>query len=146
MTAKPFWRTKKPDDYTPAEWESVCTRCGRCCLIKLQNEEDNEIYETDVICRYHDCQTHLCTEYNRRCELVPSCLKLNPQNIGSLPWIPDTCAYYILARTGTLPAWHPLVSGRPLPEEFKVPADSVSELLVPENELEDHIIEDADDD
>ncbi len=146
MTAKPFWRTKKPDDYTPAEWESVCTRCGRCCLIKLQNEEDNEIYETDVICRYHDCQTHLCTEYNRRCELVPSCLKLNPQNIGSLPWIPDTCAYYILARTGTLPAWHPLVSGRPLPEEFKVPADSVSELLVPEDELEDHIIEDADDD
>lgn len=146
MTAKPFWRTKKPDDYTPAEWESVCTRCGRCCLIKLQNEEDNEIYETDVICRYHDCQTHLCTEYNRRCELVPSCLKLNPQNIGCLPWIPDTCAYYILARTGTLPAWHPLVSGRPLPEEFKVPADSVSELLVPENELEDHIIEDADDD
>lgn len=146
MTAKPFWRTKKPDDYTPAEWESVCTRCGRCCLIKLQNEEDNEIYETDVICRYHDCQTHLCTEYNRRCELVPSCLKLNPQNIGSLPWIPDTCAYYILARTGTLPAWHPLVSGRPLPEEFKVPADSVSEQLVPEDELEDHIIEDADDD
>lgn len=146
MTAKPFWRTKKPDDYTPAEWESVCTRCGRCCLIKLQNEEDNEIYETDVICRYHDCQTHLCTEYNRRCELVPSCLKLNPQNIGSLPWIPDTCAYYILTRTGTLPAWHPLVSGRPLPEEFKVPADSVSELLVPEDELEDHIIEDADDD
>lgn len=146
MTAKPFWRTKKPDDYTPAEWESVCTRCGRCCLIKLQNEEDNEIYETDVICRYHDCQTHLCTEYNRRCELVPSCLKLNPQNIGSLPWIPDTCAYYILARTGTLPAWHPLVNGRPLPEEFKVPADSVSELLVPEDELEDHIIEDADDD
>ena len=146
MTAKPFWRTKKPDDYTPAEWESVCTRCGRCCLIKLQNEEDNEIYETNVICRYHDCQTHLCREYNRRCELVPSCLKLNPQNIGSLPWIPDTCAYYILARTGTLPGWHPLVSGRPLPEEFKVPADSVSELLVPEDELEDHIIEDADDD
>ena len=144
MAAKSFWKRKTPAEYSPEEWEAVCTHCGRCCLIKLQNEEDGKIYETDVICRYHDCRNHLCTEYDRRCELVPACLRLTPENIGSIPWIPDTCAYYILARTGTLPAWHPLVSGRPLPEQFKVSA-AVSELLVPEDELEDHIIEDEDD-
>ena len=42
-------------------------------------------------------------------------------------------------------AWHPLITGKPLPKEFMVPANSISELLVPEEELEDHIIEDYDD-
>ena len=98
-----------------------------------------------VICRYHDPKTNNCIQYSKRCELVPSCLKLNPQNIGNIPWIPETCAYYILAKTGTLPAWHPLITGKPLPKEFMVPANSISELLVPEEELEDHIIEDYDD-
>ena len=145
MTSKKFWKNKKPEEYTSEEWESVCMHCGRCCQIKLQDADSGEIYETNVVCRYHNCQNHLCTQYPQRHELVPSCLILNPQNIGNLEWIPDTCAYYILARTGTLPAWHPLVSGKPLPDEFKIPADVVSELLVPEDELEDHIIEDEDD-
>ena len=145
MTSKKFWKNKKPEEYTPEEWESVCMHCGRCCQIKLQDEDSGEIYETNVVCRYHNCQNHLCTQYSKRHELVPSCLILNPQNIGNLEWIPDTCAYYILARTGTLPAWHHLVSGKPLPDEFKIPADVVSELLVPEDEMEDHIIEDEDD-
>ena len=146
MISKFFWKNKTPAEYTPEEWEAVCMHCGKCCLIKLQNEDNDEIYETDVICRYHDCRNHLCTEYSGRCELVPACLRLTPENIGNIPWIPETCAYYILSRTGTLPAWHPLVSGKPLPEEFKVPPNVISELLVPEDELEDHIVEDDDND
>lgn len=146
MTTNNFWQVKKPADFSPEEWESVCTHCGRCCLLKLEDEDSGDIFYTDVVCRYHDCQSHLCKEYANRCALVPACLKLTPQNIGNLSWIPETCAYYILSRTGELPAWHPLVSGQPLPEEFKVPATAVSELLVPEEELEDHIIEDEDDD
>ena len=146
MAQKPFWKTKKLSEYTPEEWESICTHCGRCCLIKLQDEDSDEVYETDVICRYHDCQTHLCTEYANRCKLVPTCLKLTPENIGKISWVPETCAYYILARTGDLPAWHPLKTKKSLPEELKVSSSVVSELLVPEDELEDHIIEDSDDD
>ena len=145
MVSNKFWHTKQPNEYTVEEWESVCTRCGKCCLVKLQDEDSDDIFYTDVICRYHDPKTNNCTQYSKRCELVPSCLKLNPQNIGNIPWIPETCAYYILAKTGTLPAWHPLITGKPLPKEFMVPANSISELLVPEEELEDHIIEDYDD-
>lgn len=141
---KNFWKNKNPKDFSEEEWEAVCTNCGRCCLIKLQDEDSEDIFFTKVICRYHDCTTHKCTEYGRRCELVPTCLKLNPENIGELPWIPDTCAYYILAKTGSLPAWHPLVSKRSLPKEFMAPDDAISELLVNDEDIEDYIIEDED--
>ena len=29
---------KKIEDYTNEEWENICTNCGKCCLIKLQDE------------------------------------------------------------------------------------------------------------
>ena len=93
MVSNKFWHTKQPNEYTVEEWESVCTRCGKCCLVKLQDEDSDDIFYTDVICRYHDPKTNNCTQYSKRCELVPSCLKLNPQNIGNIPWIPETCAY-----------------------------------------------------
>ena len=136
-----FWQIKKPEEYTAEEWEAICTNCGKCCLIKLQDEDSDDVFFTRIICRYHDTKTHKCTKYLDRCKLVPTCLKLTPQNIGSISWIPDTCAYYILANTGSLPAWHPLVTGKPLPEEFKAPKNTVSELLVTDEELEDYIIE-----
>ena len=144
MKNNKFWQNKKPQDYTTEEWESICTHCGKCCLIKLQDEENDEVFYTNVICKYFNCEKHLCSEYSQRCTLVPECLKLNPQNINQIPWIPETCAYYILAQTGSLPAWHPLVSGKPLPTEFKIPQNTISENLVSEEELEDHILEDYD--
>lgn len=137
-----FWKKKNLEDFTTEEWEAVCTNCGKCCLVKVQDEDSDDVFFTDVICRYHDNQTHKCTKYQSRCELVPTCLKLTTQNIGSISWIPNTCAYNILHHTGTLPAWHPLVTKKPLPEELKAPSDAISELLVSDNELEDHIIED----
>ena len=145
MTAKPFWKTKKLSEFTPKEWESVCAHCGQCCLLKLQDEDSGDICYTNVICRYHDCKTHLCTRYADRCTLVPTCLKLTPQNLNDIFWIPETCAYNILNRSGDLPNWHPLVSGKPLPQDRQIDANVVSELDVPEAELEDHIIEDEDD-
>lgn len=144
--APKFWKNKKPEDFTEEEWEAICTNCGKCCLIKLQDEDGDDVFFTDVICRYHDNKTHKCTQYLKRCELVPNCLKLTPQNIGAISWIPDTCAYKILNSTGGLPLYHPLITGKNLPEELKAPSNVISELLVPDEELEDHIIEDYLDD
>lgn len=146
MTTNKFWKQKKLSAFTAEEWESVCTHCGRCCLLKLQDEDDDEVYYTDVVCRYHDCRTHLCREYKNRCLLVPECLKLTPENLGNITWIPKLCAYHILHQTGDLPSWHPLVSGRPLPDQYKISPDVVSEPDIPEEELEDHIIEEDDND
>ena len=58
---------------SPDEWEAICQRCGRCCLLKLQDDETDEIYYTNVICRYYDTEKNLCTVYDKRCELVPEC-------------------------------------------------------------------------
>jgi len=31
-------------DYTREEWEAVCNRCGKCCLVKIQDDETDEIF------------------------------------------------------------------------------------------------------
>lgn len=146
MTNKPFWQTKNLATLTTEEWESICTGCGKCCQLKLQDEEGDEVYYTNVVCQYFDCQSRRCGHYAERCTLVPTCLKLTPQNLDKIDWIPQTCAYHILSKTGNLPEWHPLVSGKPLPAEHALPAQIISELFVPEDELEDHIIEEETDD
>ena len=61
-----FWKNKKLSDFTEEEWEAICTNCGRCCLIKLQDEESDDVFFTDVICRYHDNKTHKCTQYCKK--------------------------------------------------------------------------------
>jgi uncharacterized cysteine cluster protein YcgN (CxxCxxCC family) len=40
----PFWRTKRLEDMSDVEWESLCDGCGRCCLVKLEEEETEDIY------------------------------------------------------------------------------------------------------
>ena len=52
---------KKLENMTEEEWEAVCNRCGKCCLIKLQDEDTGEIYYTDVVCKYFDFDTCECT-------------------------------------------------------------------------------------
>ena len=43
--------------YSTKEWEDICRRCGKCCLIKLQDEETEDIYYTNVVCKYFDEET-----------------------------------------------------------------------------------------
>lgn len=146
MTKSPFWKNKPLSEFSAAEWESICTHCGRCCQLKLEDEDSGEIYFTDIVCRYFNAQSGCCTEYANRCSLVPECLKLTPDNIDKIPWMPKRCAYRILNQTGNLPDWHPLITGRPLSPEHTVCGRVVSELLIKEEDFEDHIIEEDDDD
>lgn len=111
------------------EWENICRRCGKCCLIKLEDEDTGEVYYTNVICRYFDEEKMCCSVYDKRCELVPTCLKLNPENVDKLSWMPKTCAYRELFENTTSPT-HTTIKGR-----------VVSEIKVPEDELEDHIVD-----
>ncbi|MEN8722604.1 MAG: YcgN family cysteine cluster protein [Alphaproteobacteria bacterium] len=108
---KPFWETKSLSDMTTAEWESLCDGCGRCCLLKLEDEDTGRIYYTDVGCKLLDCESCQCTNYPDRLAHVPDCVVLNPQKAKDLNWMPSTCAYRLLANNQPLPEWHPLVSG-----------------------------------
>jgi uncharacterized cysteine cluster protein YcgN (CxxCxxCC family) len=142
---EPFWRTKPLGELTPVEWESLCDGCGRCCLIKLQDEDGDgdETDYTDVACRLLDLGLCRCTAYARRRELVPGCVVLTPDNLERLHWMPSTCAYRLVAEGRDLPWWHHLVSGDP--EDVHRAGISVRGRVVPETrvreeDLEDHIV------
>lgn len=107
---KPFWQTVPLADMNKQQWESLCDGCAKCCLHKLEDEEDGEVYYTKVVCRYMDDDCR-CTEYQRRNELVPNCVWLKPEDVESFHWLPSTCAYRLVHEGQPLPSWHPLVSG-----------------------------------
>ena len=109
----PFWRVKTLDEMNLAEWESLCDGCGRCCLVKLEDEDTSEIYFTDIGCRLLDGKTCRCLDYKRRHRLVPDCVKLTATVVRELGWLPVTCAYRLVAEGRDLYDWHPLKSGSP---------------------------------
>ena len=111
MSQAPFWKTKSLAEMTPGEWESLCDGCAQCCLAKVEDIETATVHYTDVVCRYLDTDKCRCTAYSERCTLVPDCVRLTPENLEQLPWMPLTCAYRLLNEGESLPDWHPLVSG-----------------------------------
>lgn len=108
----PFW-SKPLDQLTKSEWESLCDGCGRCCLVKLEDEDDGKVYFTNITCKLLDCQSCRCTNYEKRATAVPDCVTLTPETVAEIPWLPPTCAYRLRAEGKDLPWWHPLVSGSP---------------------------------
>lgn len=107
-----FWRGKTLAELTPEQWESLCDGCGRCCLVKLEDEDSGRILATDIACRLFDEGTCRCRDYENRSQSVPDCVRLTPEVVPQLRWLPPTCAYRLVANGKDLPWWHPLVSGR----------------------------------
>jgi len=93
MDRRPFWETKRLDQMTAREWESLCDGCGLCCLVRFEDEETGEIIPTRVHCRLFNPETCRCTDYAHRRRHVPDCIKLTPHNIEGLQWMPPSCAY-----------------------------------------------------
>ena len=108
-----FWRDKTLEQMTPEEWESLCDGCGRCCVIRFEEEETGEVIPTRVHCKLFDPQACPCSDYAGRKAHVPDCIKLTPWNIEALQWMPKSCAYRRLHEGRGLADWHPLVSGDP---------------------------------
>jgi hypothetical protein len=112
MPPEPFWE-KSLSNLSPAEWEALCDGCGKCCLIKLQDEDTDAVYYTEVACRLLDLESCRCSNYPQRKRHVPDCVVLSPETIADLGWMPSTCAYRLRAEGKPLPDWHPLVTGDP---------------------------------
>jgi len=112
-SSQPFWETKKLDELSREQWEALCDRCAKCCLIKLEFEDTGQLCYTQLVCRYYDEQASTCTCYGERTVLVPTCVKLTPQNLSAVHFMPATCAYRLLFEGKCLPWWHHLVSDSP---------------------------------
>ena len=107
---KHFWEIKSLHEMTEKEWESLCDGCSMCCLEKIEYEETGEVLFTCVACRHLDIVSCNCKEYKNRF-ISTNCKKITAENIFDMKWLPDTCAYKILAEGRKLEWWHPLISG-----------------------------------
>ncbi|MEL6289853.1 MAG: YcgN family cysteine cluster protein [Pseudomonadota bacterium] len=111
--AAPFWERKSLEQMTRDEWESLCDGCGKCCLVKLIDDDTDELIHTRVACTLLDIGACRCSNYARRHQRVPDCIRLDPAAITELDWLPETCAYRRVQEGRGLAWWHPLVSGDP---------------------------------
>ena len=141
-----FWETVPLGRMTAEEWEALCDGCGKCCLNKLEDEDTGEVFFTRIACRLLDGESCRCGNYAERKRIVPECVVLTPATIANVAyWLPSTCAYRLLAEGKRLFAWHPLVSGDPEAvhdAQESVRGWTISEVVVDEDDWEDHIIED----
>ena len=139
-----FWTEKQLSEMTAQEWESLCDGCGKCCVLKLEDIDNGEVFSTDVGCRLLDCTTARCMDYDNRHTEVPDCVILTPDNLSHLSWMPKSCAYRLIHEGAPLPHWHPLISGSAA--TVRKAGISVAGRILPEGAVEDddmidHIVE-----
>lgn len=121
-----FWEEKSLSEMTREEWESLCDHCGKCCLIKLEDEngeneveqadspveeDTQQVYYTNIICNLFNTTNGHCSDYRHRETRVPECLRLTPENLEQIEWLPPSCSYRRLMEGRGLPDWHHLISG-----------------------------------
>ncbi|MCR9071279.1 MAG: YcgN family cysteine cluster protein [Alphaproteobacteria bacterium] len=139
-----FWETKPLARMTKREWESLCDGCGKCCLVKLQDADTDEISYTDVACKLLDCTSARCSDYPNRKKQVPDCVVLSVKLVNQLDWMPSTCAYRLLKEGKPLYWWHHLECGDPNAVHeagISVRERVVSETLVDDAELVEHVVD-----
>ncbi|MEM6896728.1 MAG: YcgN family cysteine cluster protein [Pseudomonadota bacterium] len=140
-----YWERVPLENMTDREWEALCDGCGKCCLNKLEDPDTGEVALTRVACRLLDNESCSCAQYDIRHHFVPQCIRMTPATIPMHAyWLPKTCAYKRLHEGHPIPDWHPLITGDPNSvHEAGASAQgwTIPEFEVPEEEWEDHIVE-----
>ncbi|MEE9272569.1 MAG: YcgN family cysteine cluster protein [Robiginitomaculum sp.] len=140
---QPFWKTKTLGEMSNSEWESLCDGCGKCCCLRMEDEDTGAIYVTDIHCKLFVSQSCQCANYKTRKTFVPDCVQLKADKIKALGWIPHTCSYRLIAEGKNLFDWHHLISGsRQTIHDvgMSVQNQTYSELDIPEKEHIQHIV------
>ncbi|HJP08192.1 MAG: hypothetical protein CL395_01915 [Acidiferrobacteraceae bacterium] len=115
-----------------AAWEALCDGCGRCCVVKLEDEDTGEVHYTNVACRHLNTETCCCSDYENRSKINPSCVTLSPDDLAIIDIMPSTCAYRLIheGRPVSLNADALSVSGKVISEEY-----------IHEEQLSEHVVD-----
>lgn len=143
MPVQVFWRAKKLHEMSPAEFESLCDGCGKCCLHKLEDEDSGDVYYTKVACKFLNHNSCQCQVYSERQKHVPDCVTLTPASVKETYWLPETCAYRLIDEGIPLFDWHPLMSGDPDSVHkagMSVAGQVIHEDSVNPDDLEDYVV------
>lgn len=109
--SQPDFLQKPIKQMTSHEWESLCDGCGLCCQIRIEDGNSGEMTLSNIACDYLCLSSHQCSDYANRQRNVPDCVKITPDNIASLTWLPSSCAYRLVYNGYALPQWHHLLCG-----------------------------------
>lgn len=146
INTHPFWRTKRLEELSRQEWESLCDGCAKCCLVRLEDEDTGTVVTTNLSCQLLDQAACICSDYKNRTARVPGCTNLTPDRVREFTWLPASCAYRLVAAGKDLPWWHHLKSGsRDTVHDAgqSVQGQTVCETSVPEDHWEDHVTGDG---
>jgi uncharacterized cysteine cluster protein YcgN (CxxCxxCC family) len=114
------------------EWEDLCDGCGRCCLVKLEDEDNGNVHYTNIACRYLDQKSCRCSDYPHRAEINPRCMVLDRDKLDTLANMPTTCAYRLMHEGQTL-QWSS--------DQLRITGKVVSEEYIHDDQLQDHLID-----
>lgn len=137
-----FWEKRPLSALSKEEWEALCDGCAKCCLHRFEDIDTREIRFTNVCCRYLDQDSCHCTDYPNRSVNVPECVTVTLEVLDDPYWLPESCAYRLLAEGKPLYWWHPLVSGTR--DSLTESANSICGRVVSEldaDDLEYHMID-----
>ena len=142
MLKKEFWKKKKLNELSKEEWEALCDRCGKCCVIKLEDIDSSKIHYTNVSCKLLCSKTAECQNYIRRKKIVKDCVVLSYNNLELLHWMPKTCSYKLIYEGKDLPSWHYLIHGnfnKMLKQNKSVHNRVINEKKISKKDLQDYI-------
>jgi len=75
-----------------SNWEDTCLRCGLCCFEKSVDKHGRFV-TTRIPCRHLDIISRECRVYHKRLEVGEGCVKLTPEVVHQVDWLPGSCAY-----------------------------------------------------
>ena len=75
-----------------SSWEDICLRCGLCCFEKSV-DKSGRFTTTRIPCQHLDIVSRECRVYHKRLEVGEGCVKLTPQVVNRVDWLPESCAY-----------------------------------------------------
>lgn len=144
MSLRPqFWKKYPLNQMSNEEWEALCDGCGLCCLLKLEDEDTQEVAYTKVACKLLNCTTGQCSDYIHRQTHVPDCIQLTLEKLETIHWLPSSCAYRRIYEGKNLPSWHYLNTGSRqsvIKAKKSVAGRCISEEFIHEDELDEYVV------